>query len=322
MEPILQVQNLSIEIKSDDKNLKILRNVSFTLLPSSTLAIVGESGCGKTISALSIVRLLPEWARITSGQIFYKGTNLLNLHDEEIRKIRGNKISMIFQEPMTSLNPVLTIGKQISETLVEHENLSEKEALKKSKELLKKVAIPNAEERLRDYPHNFSGGMRQRVMIAIALSCNPDIVIADEPTTALDVTIQAQILKLLGELQKETRMSLILITHNFGIVAQTADEVVVLYAGRVMEKSTTKELFKKPNHPYTKVLLESLPKTNNRRETLKTIKGAPPSFEQDLPGCAFAPRCPYAFEKCFKLEPPEIGLGETRTVRCWKYNSG
>ncbi len=260
MEPILQVKNLSVEIKYDDKNLKILRNVNFTLPPSSTLAVVGESGCGKTISALSVVRLLPDWAKITSGEVIYKGTNLLKLPDEEIRKIRGNKISMVFQEPMTSLNPVLTIGRQISETLVEHGNLSMEEALKKSKELLEKVAIPNAQERLRDYPHNFSGGMRQRVMIAIALSCNPDIVIADEPTTALDVTIQAQILKLVSKLQKETRMSLILITHNFGIVAQTADEVVVLYAGRVMEKSTTKELFKKPNHPYTKVLLESLPK--------------------------------------------------------------
>ncbi|MBI4656079.1 MAG: ABC transporter ATP-binding protein [Elusimicrobia bacterium] len=319
MEPILQVKNLSVEIKYDDKNLKILKNISYELFPSKTLAIVGESGCGKTISALSVLRLLPDSAKIASGKIIYKGIDLLKLSHEEIRKIRGGKISMVFQEPMTSLNPVMTIGRQISEAITEHTDADNREALEKSAVLLEKAAVGRAKNRLNDYPHNFSGGMRQRVMIAMAISCNPDIIIADEPTTALDVTIQAQILALMSKLQKENRMSLILITHNLGIVAQTADDVAVFYAGMIMEKSTARELFREPKHPYTRALLESLPEIGSRKKTLPAIKGLPPGFDQDLPGCPFAPRCPSAFDKCFKQEPPEFETGNGRISKCWLY---
>ena len=316
-EPILEVKDLAVNIRYEGRDLKILRDISYSLRPGRTLAIVGESGSGKTIGALSIVRLLPNSARVTAGRIIYAGRDLASISEEDLRGIRGNKISMVFQEPMTSLNPVLTIGKQLAETIVEHKNASMSDALAQSAVLLEKVGIRNAKARLNDYPHNFSGGMRQRVMIAMALSCGPDIVIADEPTTALDVTIQAQILNLILDLRKENRMSLILITHNLGIVAQNADDVLVFYAGRIMERAPVRDIFKDPKHPYTEALLNSLPKVNQAKEPLKTIAGLPPSFERAAPGCPFQPRCPYAFDRCLAEEPPEFKISPERGSKCW-----
>ncbi len=318
MKPLLEVKNLSINVKSDDKEIKILQDINYKLYPSQTLAIVGESGSGKTLSALALVKLLPNTISIKTGDILYNDKNLRKLNENELRKIRGAKISMVFQEPMTSLNPVLTIGKQISETIMAHKKISKKEALDQSAGLLEKVGISNAKERLKDYPHNFSGGMRQRVMIAIALSCYPDIVIADEPTTALDVTIQAQILKLMAKLRDERKMSMILITHNLGIVAQYADFALVFYAGRIMERAPVKQLLKNPAHPYTKALLDSLPKIKQGQNILQTIDGNPPNFDDKIEGCPFHPRCSQVMEKCKTSLPPEFKINNEHGSRCWR----
>jgi peptide/nickel transport system ATP-binding protein len=318
MKPLLEVKNLSINVNYDDKEIKILQDINYKLYPSQTLAIVGESGSGKTLSALALVKLLPNTISIKTGDILYNDKNLINLNENELRKIRGAKISMVFQEPMTSLNPVLTIGKQISETIMAHKKISKKEALDQSAGLLEKVGISGAKERLKDYPHNFSGGMRQRVMIAIALSCYPDIVIADEPTTALDVTIQAQILKLMAKLRDERKMSLILITHNLGIVAQYADFALVFYAGRIMERAPVKQLLKNPAHPYTKALLDSLPKIKQGQNILQTIDGNPPSFDDEIKGCPFHPRCSQVMEKCKTSLPPEFKINNEHASRCWR----
>ncbi len=317
MKPLLEVKNLSINANSDDKEIQILQDISYKLYPSQTLAIVGESGSGKTLSALALVKLLPNAIKIKAGEILYNEKNLRKLSEEDLRRIRGAKISMVFQEPMTSLNPVLTIGKQISETIMAHKKISKKEALRQSAELLEKVGISNAKDRLKDYPHNFSGGMRQRVMIAIALSCYPDIVIADEPTTALDVTIQAQILKLMAKLRDERKMSMILITHNLGIVAQYADFALVFYAGRIMERAPVSKLLKNPAHPYTKALLNSLPKIKQGQNILETIDGNPPSFEDKIEGCPFHPRCREVMEKCKTSLPPEFKINNEHSSRCW-----
>jgi len=318
MEPLLKIKNLSLYIEKRGKKTKILRNISYNLYPSQTLAVVGESGSGKTLSALSIMNLLPKNAQ-TEGEILYKGKNLLSFSQEKMRQLRGNKISMVFQEPMTSLNPVLTIGRQISETITTHKKISRKKAIEKSANLLKRVGLSDAERRLNDYPHNFSGGMRQRVMIAISMACLPEIIIADEPTTALDVTVQAQILNLFSKLRKENEMSLILITHNMAIVSQYADFVVVFYGGMIMEKGPCEKIFASPLHPYTKALLDSLPGIGRRKIKLTTIEGMPPNFEEETGGCPFYPRCKFAFEKCAKNLPPEFEVETDRRVRCWKF---
>ena len=316
--PLLEVRDLSVSVSRDGVPARILRGVSYRIYPGETLAIVGESGSGKTIGALSVVRLLPPGAKIDSGSVLYGGKDLAALTEEELRGVRGAGISMVFQEPMTSLNPVLTIGLQLAEPLMEHKGLSYSQALPACEKLLEKVGITDAKTRLSQYPHNFSGGMRQRVMIAMALACGPDLVIADEPTTALDVTVQAQILDLVDSLKKESGMALALITHNLGIVAQRADYVLVFYAGRVMERGPAEAFFKNPSHPYSRALLNSLPKMSDKPgEPLKTIEGLPPSFDEDLPGCTFAPRCPEAFDKCRAAEPPEFKTGERRGSKCW-----
>jgi peptide/nickel transport system ATP-binding protein len=292
------------------------------VLPGETLAIVGESGCGKSVTAMSILRLLPmPPARIAGGRIEFDGRNLLELSEPDMRKVRGNAISMIFQEPMTSLNPVLTIGRQISEALVLHRGMTEKAALVRAAEMLRKVHIPEAERRLTQYPHELSGGMRQRVMIAMALACGPRLLIADEPTTALDVTIQAQILELMHELRAETGASVILITHDLGVVAEIAHRVVVMYAGRKVEEAPIGELFASPRHPYTRGLLGSMPhlgdSVNETGKRLVEIPGMVPSLREPAPGCLFAPRCPNATERCSREAPPLELHAPGHQAACW-----
>ncbi len=315
--PVLSVKNLSVEFHTDAGVTKALENLKLDIYRGKTLAIVGESGCGKSVCALSIMRLLPPAARVTSGEILFKETDLLKIPEEEMRSMRGSRISMIFQEPTTCLNPVFTIGYQIAESARIHDNCSREEAMKKASALLEKVGVARAKERLNDYPHHFSGGMKQRVMIAMALACNPDILIADEPTTALDVTIQAQILDIMRSIQKESEMTLILITHNLGIVADIADDAVVIYAGRAMERSPVEDLFRSPANPYTKGLLNSVPSIYDKKERLLTIPGQPPAMTEETKGCLFAPRCESAWQKCRESEPPEFALGRSRTSRCW-----
>ncbi|OIN99343.1 MAG: hypothetical protein AUJ51_13025 [Elusimicrobia bacterium CG1_02_56_21] len=321
--PILEITGLSVSVSRDGAPTKILRDISYRIYPGETLAIVGESGSGKTIGALSVIRLLPPGGVIDSGSVLYAGKDLAAATEEELRGVRGAGISMIFQEPMTSLNPVMTIGLQLAEPLMEHKGLSYPQALPLCEKLLEKVGITDAKSRLAQYPHNFSGGMRQRVMIAMALACGPDLVIADEPTTALDVTVQAQILDLIDALKKESGMALALITHNLGIVAQRADYVLVFYSGRVMERGPAAEFFKSPSHPYSRALLNSLPKMSDKPgEPLKTIEGLPPSFDEALQGCPFSPRCPEAFDKCRTAEPPEFETGDRRGSKCWRSERG
>ncbi len=317
-EPILSVRGLKTEFRTEDYTVRAVDGLSYDLEPGKTLAIVGESGSGKSVHALSILGLLPiPPARIVGGEVLFRGKDLLKAKAEEIRKIRGDRIAMIFQEPMTSLNPVMRVGEQIAESVRLHKGLNETDAMNKAAELLMKVGIPDAEKRLRDYPHQFSGGMRQRVMIAIALSCDPDILIADEPTTALDVTIQAQILELMKDLQREYKMALVLITHNIGVVAEMADEVVVMYAGRSVERAPTEELFRTPKHPYTKSLLAAVPSIYSRKERLASIPGQPPDLAKGIVGCPFAPRCSEVMDRCEKEDSPLFTVTETRTARCW-----
>lgn len=317
-ENILEVRNLQTVFKTDDGEVKAVNGVSFDVPKGKTLGLVGESGSGKSITSLSILRLIDKPGEIKGGEILFKGKNLLDLSKKEMREIRGNKISMIFQEPMTSLNPVYTIGDQISEAFIIHQGLSKKVAMEKSVEMLKLVGIPSPEKRVKQYPHELSGGMRQRVMIAMALACNPDLLIADEPTTALDVTIQAQILELIKDLQKRLNMSVIFITHDLGVVAETCDYVAVMYCGKIVEYSDVRSLFKKPKHPYTVGLLNSLPRHDIDQEELTAIKGTVPS-PKDMPaGCAFAPRCPHASAICHK-KLPDLQNVDGNQVRCWIY---
>ena len=284
------------------------------------MALVGESGCGKTVSALSILRLLPEPpAKITSGEIIFAGRDLLSLNAKQMRKIRGKKIAMIFQDPMTSLNPVLTVGEQLIETLLRHKSLNKKEALKISAQLLGKVELPSPEEKLKQYPHQLSGGMRQRVMIAMALACEPKILIADEPTTALDVLIQAQILELLENLKKETGMSMLLITHDLGVVTEIAERVMVMYAGEGVETGATKDLLDSPHHPYTKGLISSRPHLGSTREKgqrLTEISGSVPTPHQRPTGCAFHPRCDWSTEQCKTKKPLLQNTNQNRQFSC------
>ncbi len=317
--PLLEVNNLKTQFFTQDGVVKAVDGVSFYLMPGETLGIVGESGCGKSITALSLMRLIPSPpGKITDGKILFQGDNLLDMNDEEVRNIRGNRIAMIFQDPMTSLNPVLTVNRQISEAVMLHLGLSKAEARERSVELLQMVGIPNAEDRINQYPHQFSGGMRQRVMIAMALSCNPDLIIADEPTTALDVTIQAQILELLKKIQEERGTAVIMITHDLGVVAGMTDRVNVMYAGHIVETADTGELFANPRHPYTLGLLNSIPRLDEQeRGRLKPIRGLPPDLI-DLPNmCPFAPRCDYAEETCFQQNPNLRGVVGEHKIACW-----
>jgi oligopeptide/dipeptide ABC transporter ATP-binding protein len=293
-------------------------NVSLSLAASRVLGLVGESGCGKTITALSILNLVPPPGRITAGKILFEGRDLLALSADEMRKVRGARISMVFQEPMTALNPVFTVGNQIGEVLTTHQGISEHEALDRSIGLLQSVGIPSPEKRVHEYPHQLSGGMRQRVMIAMAIACRPSLVLADEPTTALDVTIQAHILELLTRIQSEMGMAMVLVTHDLGLIAERAHEVAVMYAGRIVEQSDTAGLFSAPLHPYTQGLMDSIPKPGEGRRTrLRTIPGSVPRLS-DLPeGCTFAPRCGIRGDECV-VEPELIELRPGHKVRCWK----
>ncbi|WP_027178066.1 ABC transporter ATP-binding protein [Maridesulfovibrio bastinii] len=316
--PLLKIEGLTTSFATPAGVVKAVDNATLELNQEETLAIVGESGCGKTVLSLSIMGLIADPpGRITAGQITYQDKNLTELSEKEMQKIRGNHISMIFQEPMTSLNPVFKVGEQIAEVLRQHRGLSRKEAAKEAIISLKKVGIPNPETRAESFPHEMSGGMRQRVMIAMALACNPEILIADEPTTALDVTIQAQILSLLEEIKNKTRGSLMLITHDLGVVARYADKVVVMYTGQIIESSNKIELFKNPMHPYTQGLLSSVPRPGLDEELIP-IPGAVPSLGDLPPGCRFHPRCSKAMDRC-KTEEPPVFTKDNRQVRCWLY---
>ncbi len=322
-EKILEVKDLQTSFFTERGEVKAVDHVNFDLYRGKTVGIVGESGCGKSVTSLSIMRLIPNPpGKIVGGEIVYKGKNLLLHSMEQMRKIRGNEISMIFQEPMTSLNPVFTIGNQLVEAIRLHQDLSKGEAINKAVEMLKLVGIPAPEKRIKDYPHQLSGGMRQRVMIAMALSCNPQILIADEPTTALDVTIQAQILDLLRSLQEKVGMAIMLITHDLGVVAEMAHEVIVMYAGTVVERAPVKELFASPKHPYTQGLLNSIPVLGKdptgkvKKTRLEPIPGIVPSL-LDLPqGCRFQERCKFVTAECKGAEPELRNLSATRQVRC------
>jgi oligopeptide/dipeptide ABC transporter ATP-binding protein len=316
-EPVLSVRNLRTSFFVEEGEVKAVDDVSFDVFQGKTLGIVGESGCGKSVTSLSIMRLLAEPpGKVVGGQILYKGRDLLKLGAEEMRKVRGNEISMIFQEPMTSLNPVFTIGNQIGEAIELHQRgLSGKEVREKTVEALKLVGIPSPEKRIDDYPHQLSGGMRQRVMIAMALSCNPNVLIADEPTTALDVTIQAQILDLLRDLQQKVGLGLILITHDLGVVAEMAEEVLVMYAGRVVEKATAQEIFANPKMPYTRALLNSIPKLNEKKR-LEAIPGIVPNLLELPRGCRFQDRCKYVIDECRGEEPGLRTIASAHEIRC------
>lgn len=311
---LLSVESLRISFTTDSKQLKAVDGVSFKVLKEEVLGVVGESGCGKTLTALGIMRLLPENASL-SGRILYKGEDLISKEESELRNIRGKDISMVFQEPMTSLNPVFTAGYQIAEVLITHKGMSKKEAMRESIKFLRAVKIPSPELRVKEYPHQLSGGMRQRVMIAMAIACNPSLIIADEPTTALDVTIQAQILELLDSLRKENKMSLLLITHDLGIIAEWVKRVEIMYAGRIVEESDVKEIFINPKHPYTIGLLESLPKRKGQR--LNPIPGQVPRLTELPRGCKFSQRCRYVVRECLQEEPELLPVGNGKHIsRC------
>ena len=301
---LLEVKNLRTYFFTDDGVSKAVDDVSYTVDPKETLGVVGESGCGKSVTALSIMRLIPDPpGKTVGGEILFEGRDLLKISEEEMRSVRGNKIGMIFQEPMTSLNPVFTVGNQIEESILIHEKVSKDEAKHRAIEMLKKVGIPAPEQRYREYPHQLSGGMRQRIMIAMALACNPSILIADEPTTALDVTVQAQILELIKSLQESLGMGVILITHDLGVIAETADKVAVMYASHIVEYSIADEIYYNPIHPYTVGLLGSIPKLNIESDRLMTIEGTVPVPTNYPPGCNYAARCPYATPLCISDEP-------------------
>jgi len=315
--PILQLENLQVSVQNGPVQTAVVRGLSYKLPKGKVLAVVGESGCGKTLQALSILRILPPGVHITGGRILYNGTDILTLPAEELRQLRGHKIAMIFQDPMTSLNPIRTIGKQLTETILAHQKMSHLRAQALAISLLKKVGIADARKRMKEYPFQFSGGQRQRIMIAMALCLHPDVLIADEPTTALDVTIQAQILQLIKKLQTQNNMSAIFITHNLALVADVADEVLVLYGGYCMEKAPVEQVFFNPLHPYTQGLLGSLLSlTGARPERLPAIEGYPPAPGQPKQGCPFAPRCPQVCDKCRSELPPLFKQG-AHEVRCW-----
>jgi oligopeptide/dipeptide ABC transporter ATP-binding protein len=318
--PLLSVRNLRTEFTTDDGTFAAIDDASFDLNQGGVLGIVGESGSGKSVTALSIMRLIATPpGRIARGEILFGGQDLLRLSQRQMREIRGGEISMIFQEPMTSLNPVFTVGDQIIETVRRHERLGARAARAQALEMLNRVGIPSPEQRLDEYPHQLSGGMRQRVMIAIALSCNPRLLLADEPTTALDVTIQAQILELLRELQEEFGMAVILITHDLGVVAEFVDRVIVMYAGRTVESAAVHPTFEQPRHPYTEGLLASIPSLEDERDRLQVIDGVVPSPFALPPGCRYAPRCRYAQPACDAQDPPLLTLGPDHRAACIRH---
>jgi oligopeptide/dipeptide ABC transporter ATP-binding protein len=319
---VLEIKDLKTYFFTYEGVARAVDGVSLRLAAGEPLGVVGESGCGKSVTALSVLRLIPiPPGKVVGGEILFKGQNLLELPEDEMRKIRGNRISMIFQEPMTSLNPVFTVGNQIQETFKLHQGLSTKESLEKTIEMLKLVNIPAPEKCVKRYPHELSGGMRQRVMIAMALACNPEILIADEPTTALDVTIQAQILDLMIRLKEELGMAIILITHNLGVIAETVKRVIVMYAGKIVEEAKTKALFENPQHPYTKGLLRSIPKLGDKfrhgKIRLAEIPGVVPSLYELPPGCRFSTRCPSVMKICQEKEPELREIGEGHFCSCW-----
>jgi len=321
-QPALRIRDLKTWFRTELGEAHAVDGVSLDIPAGKTVALVGESGCGKSVTALSIMRLVPQPpGRYVDGEILLDGKDLLKLTEKQMRGLRGNEISMIFQEPMTSLNPVFRVGSQIGAAIRVHKRISKKEARDQTIELLKKVGIPSPEDRVNDYPHQMSGGMRQRVMIAMALACGPRLLIADEPTTALDVTIQAQILELLRKLQAETGMAMLLITHDLGIVAETAEDVAIMYAGKIVEHAPVRDLFKAPKHPYTIGLFESLPSVHQGRERLHTIKGNVPAATNFPAGCRFHPRCPHAMEVCSRREPPLEAVGAAHQAACWLHDA-
>ena len=319
MAPILQVKNLKTYFYTDDGVVKAVDGISYDLERGETLGLVGESGCGKSVSALSLMRLIPSPpGKIVEGEAYLEGIDLLKLSSEEMRRRRGKDIAMIFQEPMTSLNPVLTIGRQITEALEVHLKMNRKTANQRAAELLEEVGMPDAKRRLDDYPHHLSGGMRQRVMIAMALSCEPKVLLADEPTTAVDVTIQAQLLDLIHRLSKERGTAVVIITHNLGVVARYADRVNVMYAGRIVESSTAAKVYANPGHPYTLGLLRSVPRLDEARgERLIPIEGMPPALAHKPQGCAFRPRCSFAIPTCREKDPQLMPVDQGHYAACW-----
>ncbi len=324
MKKVLEVRNLKTHFFTDKGVVKAVDGVNFDLYEGKTLGIVGESGCGKSITSMSILKLIDKNGNIVDGSIMYGDKDIVKLPVEEMRKIRGNEISMIFQEPMTSLNPVFRIGDQIIESIKLHQDLSKQEAHDKAVNMLKLVGIPRAERVVYDYPHQLSGGMRQRAMIAMALACDPKVLIADEPTTALDVTIQAQILSLMNDLKEKTNTAIMLITHDLGVVAQMADDVIVMYSGKVVESAEVKELYGNPKHPYTQGLLDSIPDLKSEKKRLNSIEGVVPNPMELPKGCYFAPRCKFAIDKCWQEEPGVYFIdkeknGETHQVKCFLY---
>ena len=312
---ILSVKNLNLGFNTEEGFKQALFDVTFDLEAGKTLALVGESGCGKTMSAMSILNLLPKTAKITSGQIIYNNENLLDKTQQEMQNIRGGKIALIPQDPMTSLNPLYTLGDQLLEVIKIHQNLHGKEALKKAEEAFDAVQIPSAKDRLKNYPHEFSGGMKQRAIIAMALACNAEIIIADEPTTALDVTIQAQIMNLLNQIKKDNNAAIILITHDLALVNENSDKIAVMYAGRIIEQTDSAEFFANPNHPYSKALLKSVP--SDKISRLATIKGQPPTLMQNISGCKFNPRCDFCTERCTQKVPPLLEISENHYSACF-----
>lgn len=322
MGKILEVKNLKTSFFTQEGEVEAVRDVSFDISKGEIVGIVGESGSGKSITSKSIMRIIEKPGKIKDGEIFFEETDLLKISAKDMRKIRGNKISMIFQDSMTALNPLITVGNQIQEIIIRHQGLDKKEARKKSIEILSRVGIPSPEDRVNRYPHEFSGGMRQRVCIAMAISSNPKLLIADEPTTALDVTIQAQILKLLKDLNKDRESSIMLITHDLGVVYNACDKVIVMYGGRIMEIGTVNEIFENPKHPYTIGLLKSIPRgVNTKKERLTSIEGTPPNLLKPPKGCPFYDRCNEKMEMC--IERPETKLiNENHKVDCWKYSGG
>lgn len=318
---LIEVKNLKTYFYTEDGEVPAVDGVTFHIGKGETLGVVGESGCGKSVTSLSIMRLIPDPpGKIVDGEIFFEGEDLVKKPESAMRRIRGNEIAMIFQEPMTSLNPVYTVGDQIAEAIQLHQGLNKREALEKSIEMLRLVGIPSPEQRVKEYPHQLSGGMRQRVMIAMALSCNPKMLIADEPTTALDVTIQAQILELMKDLKQKLGMAIMLITHDLGVIAEMAERVIVMYAGKIVEEADVFSLFEKPLHPYTKGLVASIPRLDQEKgEKLHVIEGVVPNPLNMPDGCRFHPRCPYATDKCVAEEPPLQEVAEGRYSACWHW---
>lgn len=323
-DPLLDVRDLKVQFFTEDGAVRAVDGISFHIHPGEILGMVGESGCGKSVTALSLLRLLPPSGKIVSGEINFFGKNLFQASESEMQQVRGNQISMIFQEPMTSLNPVMTVGDQVAESLILHKKMSRKEALSETIRLFESVRIPDAATRVKDYPHQMSGGMRQRVMIAMAIACHPALIIADEPTTALDVTIQAQILELLNQLRDEYGLSILLITHALGVVAETADRVIVMYAGRIVEEAPVLEIFERPYHPYTIGLLDSIPKIEidgTKRDRLKAIEGTVPDLMKLPPGCSFYDRCSDRMDRCNESYPEIVWINSQHRVSCYKWTN-